>query len=93
MRIVEPIAQGFRAIFENKLRSALTLLGIMIGIAAVLSMVSISDGARQIILADIEKLGGNSQFMMFRSGRVMKDGRWIRNRSPEYFYYDDVLAI
>ncbi|MDA1191321.1 MAG: ABC transporter permease [Candidatus Poribacteria bacterium] len=93
MSYIESVLQGFRAIFENKLRSSLTLLGITIGIAAVLSMVSISGGARQIILADIEKLGGADQFMMFRSGRILVNGKWVRNRSNERFTYDDVLAI
>ena len=93
MRILESIAQGVRAIFENKLRSLLTLLGIAIGIAAVLGMVSISDGARQIIMADIERIGGNTQFMMFRSSHIERNGRWVRNNSDEHFDYDDVLAI
>ncbi len=93
MRTLESIAQGFRAIFQNKLRSTLTLLGITIGIAAVLGMVSISDGARQIIMADIERIGGNNQFMMFRSSHIQRNGRWMRNNSDEHFDYDDVLAI
>ncbi len=93
MRSFESITQGLRSIFENKLRSSLTLLGIMIGIAAVLAMVSISDGARAIILEDIERFGGSSQFMMFRTSMIQKNGRWVRNSSPEYFVYDDVLAI
>ena len=93
MRSFESITQGLRAIFENKLRSSLTLLGIMIGVAAVLAMVSISDGARAIIVEDIERFGGSSQFMMFRTSMVQKGGRWVRNNSPEYFDYEDVLAI
>ncbi|MBT3268644.1 FtsX-like permease family protein [Candidatus Poribacteria bacterium] len=93
MRSIESITQGLRAIFENKLRSSLTLLGIMIGVAAVLAMVSISDGARAIIVEDIERFGGSAQFMMFRTGMIQKNGRWVRNNSPEYFDYNDVLAI
>ena len=81
MRSIESITQGLRAIFENKLRSSLTLLGIM------------SDGARAIIVEDIERFGGSAQFMMFRTGMIQKNGRWVRNNSPEYFVYDDVLAI
>jgi putative ABC transport system permease protein len=93
MRSLEGVLQGFRGIFENKLRSSLTTLGITIGIAAVLSMVSVSDGAEKLILADLEKLGGDNQFGMFRSDWIEKNGRWQRNTSGEYFTYDDVLAI
>ena len=40
----------------NKLRSLLTMLGIIIGIAAVIAMVAIGDGAKEIILEDLEKI-------------------------------------
>ncbi len=93
MRSVESVMQGIRAIFENKLRSSLTLLGIMIGIAAVLAMVSISDGARQIVMSDIERIGGNNQFSIFKDRWSRRGGRFRRNTSPEYMVYDDVLAI
>ena len=93
MRSAESVMQGIRAIFENKLRSSLTLLGIMIGIAAVLAMVSISDGARQIVMSDIERIGGNNQFSIFKSRWTRVGGRFRRNTSPEYMVYDDVLAI
>jgi putative ABC transport system permease protein len=93
MRSMEGITQGFRGIFANKLRSSLTTLGITIGVAAVLAMVSVSDGAEKIILADLQKLGGDNHFGMFRSGWIERNGRWQPNRSPEYFTYNDVLAI
>ncbi len=93
MRSLESVMQGIRAIFENKLRSSLTLLGIMIGIAAVLAMVSISDGARQIVMSDIERIGGNNQFSIFKDRWSRRGGRYRRNNSPEYMVYDDVLAI
>ena len=93
MRSAESVLQGIRAIFENKLRSSLTLLGIMIGIAAVLAMVSISDGARQIVMSDIERIGGNNQFSIFKDRWTRHGGRFRRNTSPEYMTYNDVLAI
>ncbi len=93
MKIGEGFSVGLRGMWVNKMRSLLTMLGIIIGVAAVLAMVAIGDGAKSIILADADKLGGPSQLTMYRSGHIRKGNRWVRNRSSEYFEYGDVLAI
>ena len=93
MRITEGISVGFTAIRINKMRSLLTMLGIIIGVASVLAMISIGDGAKLIVLQDADKLGGVSQFTMYRSGHIRKGNRWVRNTSKEYFKYEDVHAI
>ena len=65
-----------------------------IGIAAVLSMVSISDGAKQIIIADLDTLeGGGNVFLLYRRAWVEKNGRWEPSSSPERLTYADLLAI
>lgn len=50
MHIGEGLSIGIAAIRNNKLRSLLTMLGIIIGIAAVLAMIAIGDGAKVIVL-------------------------------------------
>ncbi len=52
------VAAG-RAIKRNKLRAALTMLGIFIGVAAVITMVAVGDGARSSVEAQINSLGTN----------------------------------
>ena len=52
------VAAG-RAIKRNKLRAALTMLGIFIGVAAVIAMVAVGDGARASVEAQINSLGTN----------------------------------
>src|SRR5262245_35825328 len=44
---------------HNKLRSALTMLGVIIGVSAVIVMVSIGEGAKARVAADIKVLGTN----------------------------------
>lgn len=56
----------------NKLRSALTVLGIVIGVAAVISLVSIGRGARAFITSQIESMGTNLVFV--RPGRAQEGG-------------------
>ncbi|MDE0634967.1 MAG: ABC transporter permease [Candidatus Poribacteria bacterium] len=93
MRIFEGLSVGISAIRSNKLRSLLTMLGIIIGVASVLAMISIGDGAKEIVLQDAQKLGGVNQFTMYRSSYRRVGRRWMPNRSNEYFKYEDVLAI
>ncbi|MEC9257782.1 MAG: ABC transporter permease, partial [Candidatus Poribacteria bacterium] len=93
MRISEGILAGIVAIFSNKLRTTLTMLGIVIGVGSVLSMISIGDGAKAIVMEEANRFGGADQFSLYRSGHIRKGGRWVPNRSKEYFTYDDVLAI
>ena len=93
MRIFEGLSVGVSAIRSNKLRSLLTMLGIIIGVAAVLAMIAIGDGAKAIVLQDAQKLGGVNQFTMYRSSYKRVGSRWMPNRSNEYFEFEDVLAI
>ena len=67
MIFIASIAVAIRALLINKLRSLLTMLGITIGIAAVLAMVAIGDGAKTIILADLEKISGINVFTVLQT--------------------------
>ena len=93
MRIVEGLSVGISAICSNKMRSLLMMLGITIGIAAVLAMIAIGDGAKEIVRRDAQKLGGANQFFVYRMRYKRENNRWVRNRSNEYLKYADVLAI
>ena len=93
MRIVEGVSVGVSAIRSNKMRSLLTMLGIIIGVASVLAMIAIGDGAKEIVRQDAQKLGGANQFIMYRAWYKRVNNRWVRNRSSEYLKYEDVLAL
>ena len=93
MRIVEAASVGISAMRSNKMRSLLTMLGIIIGVASVLAMIAIGDGAKEIVRQDAQKLGGANQFFVFRSSYKRVNNRWVRIRSNEYLKYEDVLAI
>lgn len=56
----ELIREALRNLARHKLRSLLTTLGIVFGVASVLTMVAIGEGARRAILAQIEELGVNN---------------------------------
>jgi putative ABC transport system permease protein len=51
---------SYRALRKNKIRSILTTLGIIIGVAAVITMIALTQGAKQLIEEQLISLGGNS---------------------------------
>jgi putative ABC transport system permease protein len=79
MSFIDLILISLRALGKNKLRSFLTVLGIMIGIASVMTMVSIGQGASELVRFQFKNLGSNviivtpanSRNQGVRSGIVM----------------------
>ena len=67
------IVIGFEAIIANKLKSILTALGIIFGVAAVISMLAIGKGAEQEILEQIKMVGVNN--IIITPTEVSSDGR------------------
>lgn len=63
MNIIETIRTAFRGLNANKMRSTLTVLGVIIGVAAVISLMSIGRGSQSAITANIESLGTNLLFV------------------------------
>jgi len=93
MRFIEALSIAIKALLTNKLRSFFTMLGILIGIASVLAMIAIGDGAKQLIIQDIEKIGGLNVFTLYRPPYKWVRNRLVPNRSREHFNYADALAI
>jgi putative ABC transport system permease protein len=67
MIVLQSIIEALESLASNKLRSALTILGIVIGVAAVIAMVSIGRGAQNSITGSIQGIGTNLLFV-FRGG-------------------------
>ena len=72
MSLWEAIRSALSAIGANALRSALTMLGIIIGVAAVIAMVAIGSGARERVTSQIKSLGAN--LAIIQSGNVTQGG-------------------
>src|SRR5437588_546645 len=72
MRLGSTLKIAFRALRRNKLRSALTALGIIIGVGAVIAMVGIGSGAKAQVEAQIASLGQN--VILVFSGSMTSSG-------------------
>jgi putative ABC transport system permease protein len=80
---------AFRAILRHKLRSFLTTLGIIIGVAAVVTMVTLGNGATAAVRQQISSLGAN--ILQLRAGQGF--GRGGGGPRPPDFKPEDVTAI
>ena len=76
--LLESVKLALQAIRRNTLRSFLTMLGIVIGVGAVIAMVTIGTGTTAKVTADLAKLGSNLLFVspgQFGPGRASSDAR------------------
>ncbi len=64
MVITEAIRLALRALAANKLRSALTMLGIIIGVGAVITLLSVGQGVQELVTAQLQSIGTNLLFVV-----------------------------
>src|SRR4030042_3754434 len=67
MKIIESFVIAIRSLSSNKLRSSLTMLGIIIGVGAVITLMSVGSGAQASITSSFEQLGTNVLTVMARN--------------------------
>src|SRR3989449_3959898 len=80
-----------RALGRNKLRTALTMLGIIIGVGAVIVLVSIGQGAQSMVLDQISNMGSNMIFVM--PGNLNFGGASMGMGAASTLTDEDVLAM
>ncbi len=69
MNLRESFLTAAAALIANKLRALLTMLGVIIGVAAVITMIAIGEGAQQSVMDRIQSLGSNLLFVSPGSSR------------------------
>ena len=91
MDLLATLRIAMRALARNKMRSSLTMLGIIIGVGAVIAMVGLGQGAQQQVQAKIAAMGSNMLFV--GSGTVNRGGLRMGWGATKTLVYDDMLAI
>ncbi|WP_374686115.1 ABC transporter permease [Promineifilum sp.] len=64
MNFVQNIRLALASLLANKLRAILTMLGIIIGVAAVITLVSVGEGVQDVVVSEFEGLGNNLLFVI-----------------------------
>src|SRR5512138_1981457 len=91
MELWQSLKIALRALRVNKMRSFLTMLGIIIGIAAVIAMVAIGSGASKMISDQIASIGSN--LLLVIPGSVTSGGMRTGTGGTPTLTYDDAKAI
>ncbi len=90
-KVVGSIRIALRALQVNRMRSALTMLGIIIGVAAVIAMVGVGAGATARIQAQIQSIGSN--LIIVLPGSVSTNGVRLGSGGVSSLTVDDAKAI
>jgi putative ABC transport system permease protein len=91
MDLLAIIRIAMRALARNKMRSVLTMMGIIIGVGAVIAMLGVGQGAQQTMQEQIQAMGSNLLFV--GTGTVTRSGMHMGWGSTKSLIYDDMLAI
>ncbi len=91
MTILDSFRIALSALARNKLRSLLTILGIVIGVASLIAMVALGEGAKATVDAAFARMGSNLLIVM--PGASQKMGAWSSTESDARMTWDDLKAI
>jgi putative ABC transport system permease protein len=91
MKGLDTLLSALRSLRANKMRSALTALGIIIGVAAVITMLAVGEGAKRKVAEQLKSLGSNT--MVVIPGTVTSSGVRLSSGSRNTLTENDILAI
>ena len=91
MNLFVPVRIALRALAANTLRSILTMLGIIIGVAAVITMIAVGSGATQRVQEQMKGLGSN--IMLVIPGGVTQGGVRLGAQTGQALTEEDAVAI
>ncbi len=91
MNLTESLRIALRALSANKLRSALTMLGIIIGVGAVITLVSVGKGVEKYVTSQFQSIGSNLLFVV--PGRLDQGGPPRQRRGGQSLTMGDAEAI
>lgn len=81
-----------RSLVANKLRSILTLIGVIIGVMTVIAVVSIISGMNRYVEAEISSMGSTT-FLIRKFGIITSDEQWWEQRQRKNFSLEDMEAV
>jgi len=91
MNVIESVRIALRSLAANKLRAGLTMLGIIIGVGAVIALVAVGAGAQAQVTQQFQSLGSN--LLVVSPGRVFFRGVSLGAATAQSLTNDDVEAI
>ncbi len=93
MSFLNLLRLAWRALLRNKLRAFLTMLGIIIGVASVITMVSIGEGSKQSIRSQLSGMGSNMVTIRPFSNQTIGGGATLGSSGVQTLKVQDIEAI
>ena len=93
MNLIKLLALAWKALVRNKTRAILTMLGIIIGVAAVITMVSIGEGSKQSIRNQLSGMGSNMITIRSMSNSPVGGGARLGSTGLQTLRLEDVKSI
>ena len=93
MTVFKLLSLAWKALLRNKIRTSLTMLGIIIGVAAVITMVSIGEGSKQSIRNQLSSMGSNMITIQPFNNTPFGGGARIGPRELQTLKVKDAIAI
>ncbi|WP_229418136.1 ABC transporter permease [Massilia sp. Root351] len=91
MNFLQVVVEAFRSMNANRLRTALTMLGIIIGITSVVLLLAVGDSMKRFISAELEQLGTNMLFISPGGNRAQQQR--LRNNAAPSLTMQDAAAL
>lgn len=92
LQLIESAKIALSALWANKMRSILTLVGMIIGVATIIAIVSLITGMNQYVAAQIQDLGATT-FIVDREGLITSEEEWWASRKRKSLGVADLDAI
>jgi len=96
MNLLEGLSIALRALTVNKMRAGLTMLGIIIGISAVIILVSVGQGVQAAVGEEMKGIGSNLVFVMpgeLEASNTSMRSNFLRSVNVSTLTYSDALAM
>ncbi len=93
MNVFNLLALAWKALLRNKMRTLLTMLGIIIGVGAVITMVSIGEGSKQSIRSQLSSMGSNMITIRPFSNATVGGGARLGSAGLQTLKVEDAIAI
>src|SRR5229473_3599080 len=93
MNFIEAVSIATSSLWAHKLRSALTLLGVVIGVAAVIAVVSLINGANQYVATRVFRLGADVFGLSKQPSIITNVDDWLEFQKRKRITYDDYEAV
>ncbi len=91
LKFLDYVRQATSAVLSHKMRSLLSILGILIGVAAVIAMLALGRGAEESIEQQLSSLGSN--LLLVRPGSAKVQGISLQTGAVTRFTFSDIAAI